>query len=56
MGEKINIRVKSRFRITIPEEIREHLRLSDDDDVWYELIDNNKVVIGRTEVKKRIIE
>jgi len=56
MGEKIDIDVTSRFRLTIPKELKTHLKLVEGDGIWYELIDNDKAVIGRVEVKKRIIE
>ena len=56
MGEKTNIKLNSRFRLTIPDDLKNHLKLVEDDDIWYELIKDNKAIIGRTQVKKMIIE
>lgn len=56
MGDKIEIQLKEKFRITIPEELRNHLKIKKGDHLWYEITKDNKVIIGRIEVNKKIIE
>ena len=56
MSKKIEVQVKEKFRITIPEKIREHLKMKKGDHLWYEITDDNKVIIGKIEVNKKIIE
>ena len=51
VGDKIEIVVKERFRVTIPDDIRTHLKLKKGDNLWYEIIDG-KVVLGKIEVNK----
>ena len=55
MEDKIEIEVKERFRITITEDMRKHLKLREGDNLWYEIIDG-KVVLGKIEVNKKFIE
>ena len=56
MGKKTEVQVKEKFRITIPEQIREHLKMKKGDHIWYEITNNGKVIIGKIEVNKNIIE
>ena len=56
MSTKTEVQVKEKFRITIPERIREHLKMKKGDHLWYEITNNGKVTIGKIEVNKNIIE
>lgn len=42
------VRLTSKFQATIPKEIREHLNLKKGDEVLYELLPDNTVVVRRT--------
>jgi len=53
---KIESRVDGRGRMTIPEKIKKHLGMSDDDDVWFEIKPNGNVIMGRIEINKKIID
>jgi len=56
MGNKIEAQMDNRYRLTLPEEIREHLKIKEGDDLWFEQVNDGKIVIGRVEVSKKIIE
>lgn len=49
-GERSSYSVKltSKFQATIPREIREHLHLKKGDEVLYELLPDNTVVVRKT--------
>jgi len=53
---KIEIKVDQKGRMTLPEKIKKHLGMAKDDDVWFEITPNGRVIIGRIEVKKKIID
>ena len=53
---KIEIKVDPRGRMTLPEKVKKHLGMSEEDDVWFEIAPTGKVIIGRIEVNKKIIE
>lgn len=53
---KIEIRVDPRGRMTLPEEIKKHLGMSKEDDVWFEITPNGRVIVGRIEVNKKVID
>lgn len=52
---KKTIPVDKRGRMTIPDEFKKYLGLSEDDDVWMEKTKDGKLIIGRVEVKRKII-
>jgi len=56
MMGKIEVRLDQRSRMTLPEEIRKHLGLAKNDDVWFDIKQNGEIIVGRIEVKKKIIE
>ena len=56
METKIEIKLKERFRMTIPEKLRNHLGLKEDDSLWYEIDKDGKVRLGKIAVNKRIID
>jgi len=56
MSEKTEIQVDARFRLTLPDELKNHLKLKKGDDIWYEITRDGKIIIGRIEVNKKIIE
>jgi len=53
---KIEARLDQRGRLTLPEKIRKHLEMNIDDDVWFDIKTDGNVVVGRIEIKKRVIE
>lgn len=53
---KIEVNLDQRARMTLPEEVRKHLGITKNDDVWFDIKQNGEIVVGRIEVKKKIIE
>ena len=53
---KIEVSLDKRARMTLPEEIRKHLGVVQDDDVWFDIKSTGDVIVGRIEVKKRIVD
>ena len=53
---KIEVNLDKKSRMTLPVKIRNHLGLAKDDDVWFDIKRSGEIVVGRIEVKKKIIE
>ena len=53
---KIEVSLDKRARMTLPEKIKNHLGVEKDDDVWFDIKPNGDVIVGRIEVKKRIVD
>ena len=56
MGKIIEVQIDGRGRLTLPPEVREHLKLKVGDELWFKKGENGKIIVGKIEVNKKVIE
>lgn len=56
MGEIIEVQIDKRGRVTLPPEVRKHLKLKVGDELWFRKTENGKLFMGKIEVNKKVIE
>ncbi|MBE3122585.1 MAG: hypothetical protein IMZ58_10325 [Thermoplasmata archaeon] len=56
MNEIIEVPIDKRGRMTLPPEVREHLKLKIEDKLWFKKTGNGKFIMGKIEINKKIIE
>jgi len=56
MSEIIEVQIDKRGRLTLPPEVRKYLKLKIGDELWFKKTETGKIIMGKIEINKKIIE